>query len=200
MRFKYVDNKNRKINKTITQAITDKFTKMKAEEKVALLESLKTNGYKTDEEYWTNTNSIRQFILGEVKDSGEYTKEEIGHVERSLREAREAGHGDTANSDGGEEEHGAATSEGGEEEHDNTVNSEGGEEGHGNTVSERGEEEHGNTVNSEGGEERHGYSVSESNVINLLKSMKGYLNGDGMNDEQLRLRLQNVREKYERTY
>ena len=85
---KYVlmDNKNRKINKTITQAITDKFTKMKAEEKEALLESLKTNGYKTDEEY-------RQFILGEVKDSGEYTKEEIGHVERSLREAREAGHG-----------------------------------------------------------------------------------------------------------
>jgi len=95
---------------------------MKAEEKEALLESLKTNGYKTDEEY-------RQFILGEVKDSGEYTKEETGHVERSLREAREAGHGDTANSDGGEEEHGAATSEGGEEEHGNTVNSEGGEEG-----------------------------------------------------------------------
>jgi len=189
LRFKYVDNKNRKINKTITQAITDKFTKMKAEEKVALLVSLKTNGYKTDEEYWTNTNSIRQFILGEVKDSGEYTKEEIGHVERSLREAREAGHGDTANSDGGEEEHGAAASEGGEEKHGNTVNSEGGggEEGHGNTV-------------SEGGEEGHGYSVSESNVINLLQSMKGYLNGDGMNDEQLRLRLQNVREKYERTY
>jgi len=150
-----MDNKNRKINKTITQAITDKFTKMKAEEKEALLESLKTNGYKTDEEY-------RQFILGEVKDSGEYTKEEISHVERSLREAREAGHGDTANSDGGEE-------------------------GHGNTV-------------SEGGEEEHGYSVSESNVINLLKTMKGYLNGDGMNDEQLRCHLQNVREKYERTY
>ena len=165
-----MDNKNRTINKTITQATTDKFTKMKAEEKEALLESLKTNGYKTDEEY-----CIRQFILGEVKDSGEYTKEEIGHVERSLREAREAGHGDTANSEGGEEEHGAATSEGGEEEH-------------------------GNTVNSEGGEERHGYSVSESNVINLLKSMKGYLNGDGMNDEQLRRHLQNVREKYERTY
>ena len=98
-----MDNKNRTINKTITQATTDKFTKMKAEEKEALLESLKTNGYKTDEEY-----CIRQFILGEVKDSGEYTKEEIGHVERSLREAREAGHGDTANSDGGEEEHGAA--------------------------------------------------------------------------------------------
>ena len=165
-----MDNKNRTINKTITQATTDKFTKMKAEEKEALLESLKTNGYKTDEEY-----CIRQFILGEVKDSGEYTKEEIGHVERSLREAREAGHGDTANSEGGEEEHGAATSEGGEEEH-------------------------GNTVNSEGGEEGHGYSVSESNVINLLKSMKGYLNGDGMNDEQLRRHLQNVREKYERTY
>ena len=166
MRFKYVDNKNRKINKTITQAITDKFTKMKAEEKVALLESLKTNGYKTDEEYWTNnTNSIRQFILGEVKDSGEYTKEETGHVERSLREAREAGHGDTANSEGGEE-------------------------GHGNTV-------------SEGGEKGHGYSVSESNVINLLKSMKGpnkVQDGDGMNDEQLRRHLQNVREKYERTY
>ena len=140
-----MDNKNRTINKTITQATTDKFTKMKAEEKEALLESLKTNGYKTDEEY-----CIRQFILGEVKDSGEYTKEEIGHVERSLREAREAGHGDTAN--------------------------------------------------SEGGEEGHGYSVSESNVINLLKSMKGYLNGDGMNDEQLRRHLQNVREKYERTY
>ena len=152
-----MDNKNRTINKTITQATTDKFTKMKAEEKEALLESLKTNGYKTDEEY-----CIRQFILGEVKDSGEYTKEEIGHVERSLREAREAGHGDTANSEGGEE-------------------------GHGNTV-------------SEGGEEEHGYSVSESNVINLLKSMKGYLNGDGMNDEQLRCHLQNVREKYERTY
>ena len=152
-----MDNKNRTINKTITQATTDKFTKMKAEEKEALLESLKTNGYKTDEEY-----CIRQFILGEVKDSGEYTKEEIGHVERSLREAREAGHGDTANSEG----------EGG----------------------------HGNTVNSEGGEEGHGYSVSESNVINLLKSMKGYLNGDGMNDEQLRRHLQNVREKYERTY
>jgi len=175
-----MDNKSRKINKTITQAITDKFTKMKAEEKEALLEPLKTNGYKTDEEY-------RQFILGEVKDSGEYTKEEIGHVERSLREAREAGHGDTANSEGGEEEHGAATSEGGEEEHGNTVNSEGGEEGHGNAV-------------SEGGEKEHGYSVSESNVINLLKSMKGYLNGDGMNDEQLRRHLQNVREKYERTY
>lgn len=95
-----MDNKNRTINKTITQA-TDKFTKMKAEEKEALLESLKTNGYKTDEEY-----CIRQFILGEVKDSGEYTKEEIGHVERSLREAREAGHGDTANSEGGEEGHG----------------------------------------------------------------------------------------------
>ena len=152
-----MDNKNRTINKTITQETTDKFTKMKAEEKEALLESLKTNGYKTDEEY-----CIRQFILGEVKDPGEYTKEEIGHVERSLREAREAGHGDTANSEGGEE-------------------------GHGNTV-------------SEGGEKGHGYSVSESNVINLLKSMKGYLNGDGMNDEQLRLRLQNVREKYERTY
>ena len=152
-----MDNKNRTINKTITQATTDKFTKMKAEEKEALLESLKTNGYKTDEEY-----CIRQFILGEVKDSGEYTKEEIGHVERSLREAREAGHGDTANSEGGEE-------------------------GHGNTV-------------SDGGEKGHGYSVSESNVINLLKSMKGYLNGDGMNDEQLRRHLQNVREKYERTY
>ena len=121
---------------------------MKAEEKEALLESLKTNGYKTDEEY-----CIRQFILGEVKDSGEYTKEEIGHVERSLREAREAGHGDTAN--------------------------------------------------SEGGEKGHGYSVSESNVINLLKSMKGpnkVQDGDGMNDEQLLRHLQNVREKYERTY
>ena len=155
-----MDNKNRTINKTITQATTDKFTKMKAEEKEALLESLKTNGYKTDEEY-----CIRQFILGEVKDSGEYTKEEIGHVERSLREAREAGHGDTANSEGGEE-------------------------GHGNTV-------------SEGGEKGHGYSVSESNVINLLKSMKGpnkVQDGDGMNDEQLRRHLQNVREKYERTY
>ena len=114
-----MDNKNRTINKTITQETNDKFTKMKAEEKEALLESLKTNGYETDEEY-----CIRQFILGEVKDSGEYTKEEIGHVERSLREAREAGHGDTANSEGGEEGHG------------NTVNSEGGEEGHGNTVSE----------------------------------------------------------------
>ena len=155
-----MDNKNRTINKTITQATTDKFTKMKAEEKEALLESLKTNGYKTDEEY-----CIRQFILGEVKDSGEYTKEEIGHVERSLREAREAGHGDTANSEGGEE-------------------------GHGNTV-------------SEGGEKGHGYSVSESNVINLLKSMKGpnkVQDGDGMNDEQLRRLLQNVRKKYERTY
>ena len=133
---------------------------MKAEEKEALLESLKTNGYKTDEEY-----CIRQFILGEVKDSGEYTKEETGHVERSLREAREAGHGDTANSEGGEE-------------------------GHGNTV-------------SEGGEKGHGYSVSESNVINLLKSMKGpnkVQDGDGMNDEQLLRHLQNVREKYERTY
>ena len=152
-----MDNKNRKINKTITQAINDKFTKMKAEEKVALLESLKTNGYKTDEEYWTN--SIRQFILGEVKDSGEYTKEEIGHVERR------AGHGDTANSEGGEEGHG-------------------------------------NTVNSEGGEERHGYSVSESNVINLLKSMKGYLvqDGDCMNDEQLRRQVQKFREKYDRMY
>ena len=156
-----MDNKNRTINKTITQATTDKFTKMKAEEKEALLESLKTNGYKTDEEY-----CIRQFILGEVKDSGEYTKEETGHVERSLREAREAGHGDTANSEGGEEGHG-------------------------------------NTVNSEGGEKGHGYSVSESNVINLIKSMKGpnkVQDGDGMNDEQLRRDLQNVREKYERTY
>ena len=96
---------------------------MKAEEKEALLESLKTNGYKTDEEYC----SIRQFsILGEVKDSGE---EEIGHEERSLREGREAGHGDTANSEGGEEEHGAAASEGGEEGYGNTVNSEGGKEG-----------------------------------------------------------------------
>jgi len=176
-----MDNKNRTINKTITQETNDKFTKMKAEEKEALLESLKTNGYETDEEY-------RQFILGEVKDSGEYTKEEIGHVERSLREAREAGHGDTANSDGGEEEHGAATSEGGEEEHGNTVNSEGGEEGHGNT-------------DSEGGEEGHGYSVSESNVINFLKSMKGVQHGDGMNDEQLlRRQVRNVRQKYEKTY
>ena len=96
-----MDNKNRKINKTITQAITDKFTKMKAEEKEALLESLKRMGTKQ----MRNTGLIRQFILGEVKDSGEYTKEEIGHVERSLREAREAGHGDTANSEGGEEEH-----------------------------------------------------------------------------------------------
>ena len=71
-----------------------------------------------------------------------------------------------------------------------TVNSEGGDEGHGNTV-------------SEGGEKGHGYSVSESNVINLLKSMKGpnkVQDGDGMNDEQLRRHLQNVREKYERTY
>ena len=151
---------------------------MKAEEKEALLESLKTNGYKTDEEY-----CIRQFILGEVKDSGEYTKEEIGHVERSLREAREAGHGDTANSEGGEEEHSAAASDGGEGE-----------------AKEAG---HSNTANSKGGEEEHDYSVSESNVINLLKSMKGpnkVQDGDGMNDEQLRRHLQNVREKYERTY
>ena len=147
-----MDNKNRTINKTITQATTDKFTKMKAEEKEALLESLKTNGYKTDEEY-----CIRQFILGEVKDSGEYTKEEIGHVERSLREAREAGHGDTANSEGGEE-------------------------GHGNTV-------------SEGGEKGHGYSVSESNVINLLKSLKG------VKDEQLcRRQVRRASQRYMNTY
>ena len=161
-----MDNKNRTINKTITQA-TDKFTKMKAEEKEALLESLKTNGYKTDEEF-----CIRQFILGEVKDSGEYTKEEIGHVERSLREAREAGHGDTANSEGGEEGHG------------NTVNSnsEGGEEGHGNTV-------------SEGGEKGHGYSVSESNVINLLKSWKD------VKDEQLcRRQVRRASQRYMNTY
>ena len=153
-----MDNENvislTKINKTVAQAITDKNTKNKAN--IASL----TNGGETDEEYWAE--NIRQFILDEVETSKKYTQDEIDYVERSLRETREAGHGDTANSDGGEE-------------------------GHGNTV-------------SEGGEEEHGYSVSESNVINLLKSMKGYLNGDGMNDEQLRCHLQNVREKYERTY
>ena len=166
-----MDNENvislTKINKTVAQAITDKNTKNKAN--IASL----TNGGETDEEYWAE--NIRQFILDEVETSKKYTQDEIDYVERSLRETREAGHGDTANSEGGEEGHG------------NTVNSEGGEEGHGNTV-------------SEGGERGHGYSVSESNVINLLKSMKGYLNGDGMNDEQLRCHLQNVREKYERTY
>jgi len=194
-----MDNKNRKINKTVTQAITDKYTKIKAEEKEALLKSSKTNGCKTDEEYWAE--HIRQFILGEVKTSGEYTQEEIDYVQKSLREAREAGHSNTANSKGGEEEHSAAASDGGEAGHSNTANSEGGEEEHSAAASDGGEAGHSNTANSEGGEEGHGYSVSESNVINFLKSMKGVQHGDGMNDEQLlRRQVRNVRQKYEKTY
>jgi len=173
---KYVlmDNKNRKINKTVTQAITDKYTKFKTEEKEAILKSFRCE---KDEEYWAE--NIRQFILVEVKTSEEYTQEEIDYVQKSLKEAKEAGHSNTANSKGGEEEHSAAASDGGEAGHSNTANSEGWEEGH-------------------------GYSVSESNVINLLKSMKGYLvqdqDGDGMNDEQLRRQVQKFREKYDRMY
>ena len=169
-----MDNKNRKINKTVTQAITDKYTKFKTEEKEAILKSFRCE---KDEEYWAE--NIRQFILVEVKTSEEYTQEEIDYVQKSLKEAKEAGHSNTANSKGGEEEHSAAASDGGEAGHSNTANSEGWEEGH-------------------------GYSVSESNVINLLKSMKGYLvqdqDGDGMNDEQLRRQVQKFREKYDRMY
>ena len=180
-----MDNENvislTKINKTVAQAITDKNTKSKAN-KASL-----TNGCETDEEHWAE--NIRQFILDEVKTSKEYTQDEIDYVERSLRETREAGHGDTANSEGGEDEHGAAASEGGEEGHGNTVNSEGGEEGHSNTV------------NSEGGEEGHGYSVSETNIINCLKSLKGVQHGDDMKDEQLcRRQVRHVRQKYMNTY
>ena len=106
-----MDNKNRKINKTVTQAITDKYTKFKTEEKEAILKSFRCE---KDEEYWAE--NIRQFILVEVKTSEEYTQEEIDYVQKSLKEAKEAGHSNTANSKGGEEEHSAAASNGGEEE------------------------------------------------------------------------------------
>jgi len=166
-----MDNKNRKINKTVTQAITDKYTKFKTEEKEAILKSFRCE---KDEEYWAE--NIRQFILVEVKTSEEYTQEEIDYVQKSLKEAKEAGHSNTANSKGGEEEHSAAASDGGEAGHSNTANSEGWEEGH-------------------------GYSVSETNVINCLKSLKGVKHGDDMKDEQLRRRqARNVRQKYENTY
>ena len=178
-----MDNENvislTKINKTVAQAITDKNTKSKAN-KASL-----TNGCETDEEHWAE--NIRQFILDEVKTSKEYTQDEIDYVKRNLKETREAGHGDTANSKGGEEEHSAAASDGGEGEakeagHSNTANSKGGEEEHGAAASDGGEGEakeaghsntanskggeagHSNTANSEGGEEGHGYSVSETNV------------------------------------
>ena len=178
-----MDNKNRKINKTVTQAITDKYTKFKTEEKEAILKSFRCE---KDEEYWAE--NIRQFILVEVKTSEEYTQEEIDYVQKSLKEAKEAGHSNTANSKGGEEEHSAAASNGGEEEH-SAAASDGGDAGHNNTA------------NSEGWEEGHGYSVSETNVINCLKSLKGVKHGDDMNDEQLRRRqARNVRQKYENTY
>ena len=109
-----MDNENvisfKKITKTVVQAINDKNSKNKAN-----IVSL-TNGGEIDEEYWAE--KIRQFILDEVKTSNskEYTQDEIDYVERSLKETREAGHGDTANSKGGEEEHSAAASDGGEGE------------------------------------------------------------------------------------
>jgi len=203
-----MDNKNRKINKTVTQAITDKYTKFKTEEKEAILKSFRCE---KDEEYWAE--NIRQFILVEVKTSEEYTQEEIDYVQKSLKEAKEAGHSNTANSKGGEEEHSAAASNGGEEEHSaaasdggdaghsNTANSKGGEEEHSAAASDGGEAGHSNTANSEGWEEGHGYSVSETNVINCLKSLKGVKHGDDMKDEQLRRRqARNVRQKYENTY
>ena len=102
-----MDNENvmsfTKINKTVAQAITDKNTTNKAN--IASL----TNGGETDEEYWAE--NIRQFILDEVETSKKYTQDEIDYVERSLKETREAGHGDTANSEGGEEGHGYSVSE-----------------------------------------------------------------------------------------
>ena len=197
-----MDNENvislTKINKTVAQAITDKNTKSKAN-KASL-----TNGCETDEEHWAE--NIRQFILDEVKTSKEYTQDEIDYVERSLRETREAGHGDTENSEGGEEEHGAAASDGGEGEakeagHSNTANSKGGEAGHSNTAnSEGGEEGHGYSV-SETNVYGHGYSVSETNIINCLKSLKGVQHGDDMKDEQLcRRQVRHVRQKYMNTY
>ena len=195
-----MDNENvisfTKITKTVVQAINDKNTKNKAN--IASL----TNGGEIDEEYWAE--HIRQFILDEVKTSKEYTKDEIDYVERSLRETREAGHGDTANSEGGEEEH-AAASDGGEGEakeagHNNTANSKGGEEEHSAAASDGGEGEakdagHSNTANSKGGEEEHDYSVSESNVINLLKSWKD------VKDEQLcRRQVRRASQRYMNTY
>ena len=166
-----MDNENvisfTKINKTVVQAINDKNTKNKAN--IASL----TNGGEIDEEYWAE--NIRQFILDEVKTSKEYTQDEIDYVKRNLKETREAGHGDTANGKGGEEEHSAAASDGGEGE-----------------AKEAG---HSNTANSKGGEEEHGYSVSESNVINLLKSLKG------VKDEQLcRRQVRRARQRYMNTY
>ena len=101
-----MDNKNRKINKTVTQAITDKYTKFKTEEKEAILKSFRCE---KDEEYWAE--NIRQFILVEVKTSEEYTQEEIDYVQKSLKEAKEAGHSNTANSEGWEEGHGYSVSE-----------------------------------------------------------------------------------------
>jgi len=163
-----MDNENvislTKINKTVAQAITDKNTKNKAN--IASL----TNGGETDEEYWAE--NIRQFILDEVETSKKYTQDEIDYVERSLRETREAGHGDTANSEGGEEGHGnTVNSEGGEGEakeagHSNTANSKGGEEEHSAAASDGGEGEakeagHSNTANSKGGEEEHSAAASD---------------------------------------
>jgi len=196
-----MDNENvmsfTKINKTVAQAITDKNTTNKAN--IASL----TNGGETNEEYWAE--NIRQFILNEVKTSKEYTQDEIDYVERSLKETREAGHGDTVNSEGGEEEHSAVASDGGEGEakeagHSNTANSKGGEEEHSAAASDGGEGEakeagHSNTANSKGEEEEHGYSVSETNVANLLKSMKG------VKDEQLcRRQVRRATQKYMNTY
>ena len=166
-----MDNENetsyKKITKTVVQAINDKNKKNKAN--IASL----TNGGEIDEEYWAE--KIRQFILDEVKTSKEYTKDEIDYVETSLRETREAGHSNTTNSEGGEEEHSAAASDGGEGE-----------------AKEAG---HSNTANSKGGEEEHDYSVSESNVINLLKSWKD------VKDEQLcRRQVRRARQRYMNAY
>ena len=165
-----MDNENvisfKKITKTVVQAINDKNSKNKAN--IASL----TNGGEIDEEYWAE--KIRQFILDEVKTSKEYTKDEIDYVETSLRETREAGHSNTTNSEGGEEEHSAAASDGGEGE-----------------AKEAG---HSNTANSKGGEEEHDYSVS-ANVINLLKSLKG------VKDEQLcRRQVRRASQRYMNTY
>ena len=96
-----MDNENetsyKKITKTVVQAINDKNKKNKAN--IASL----TNGGEIDEEYWAE--KIRQFILDEVKTSKEYTQDQIEYVETSLMKTREAGHSNTANSKGGEEEH-----------------------------------------------------------------------------------------------
>ena len=153
-----MDNENetsyKKITKTVVQAINDKNKKNKAN--IASL----TNGGEIDEEYWAE--KIRQFILDEVKTSKEYTQDQIEYVETSLMKTREAGHSNTANSKGGEEEDSAAASDGGEGEakdagHSNAANSKGGEEDSA-AASDGGEGEakdagHSNAANSKGGEE-----------------------------------------------